>query len=69
MVTLAPQVDASLLKYMSRYVRVKGDITHQEYKVVGINWDSSRLILSGDKGFFQVHHSKCDLIPEETEDW
>lgn len=62
------EMNVELLQFINKLVRVKGDITHQEYKVLGILWDNDNLILSGEKGNFKVHHSKATLVPEEKDE-
>jgi hypothetical protein len=60
-------MNVSLLKFMKRMVRIRKDITHQAYRVAGINWDNDHILLVGDD-LFWVHHSELDLVPEEIED-
>jgi len=57
-----------LMKFMKRQVRLQGDITHQEYSVLGLNWTTENLLLSGENGNFWVHHSKVTLVPEEDDE-
>ncbi len=61
-------MNLSLLKFMNRRVRVRKDISHQEYKVAGVNWDTEKvLVLFGTHNAW-VDPSELDLVPEEDEE-
>lgn len=61
-------MNVELLKYMNEKVRLTGDITHQEYEVFGIWWETDKLMLMTDNGRLDVHCSKVESVPKETDD-
>lgn len=61
-------MNLELLKFLNCCVRIKKDITHQEYTVLGILWASERIILGSEHATISVHHSELDIIPEEEDE-
>ena len=61
-------MNVQLMVFLKRQVRLIGDISHQEYDVLGLSWETENLLLSGDKGPFWIHHSKVTLVPEEKDE-
>lgn len=55
-----------LLKFMGERVRIKKDISHQEYEVFGILWDTEELLV------FElgkpIHYTKVDIIPRKDDE-
>lgn len=60
-------MDVSLLKFMSRRVRLISDPSGGEYEVAGINWDTSDLLIFLNDRPHWIHNTKVELIDEEEE--
>ena len=61
-------MDAALLRFMSRRVRLIPGIVGEEYSVAGINWDTGKLLLLGHGPGIWRHPDDVELLPEEDED-
>lgn len=60
-------MNIELLRFLNQRARIRKDITHQEYSVLGILWASERIILMDDGGTLTVHYLELDIVPTDEE--
>lgn len=61
-------MDVSLLKFMSRRVRLIPGIAGEEYTVAGVNWETGQLLLLGQGPGIWRRPDDVELVAEEGED-
>lgn len=65
-------MDITLLRFMKRRVRIKGEVTGREFDVAGVNWDTGDVLLLGNATNHWFPNQDLELIPEEEDkenDW
>lgn len=60
-------MNVELLRFMNRRVRIRKDISHEEYTVLGLDWNSECILLSTHNGILPIHNTELDLVPNS--DW
>lgn len=61
-------MNIELLKFMDSRVRIKRDISHQEYRVAGIVWSTDCILVMLNSGITPIYHTLLELVPEETDE-